>query len=76
VLFRSRVVIGDGTSDAVVMKVADLLCRRFEAGHVRFHRVEELRRLLQDAGFDGTEARSVWRGVYGLALARKRPATE
>jgi ubiquinone/menaquinone biosynthesis C-methylase UbiE len=71
-----RVVIGDGTSDAVVMKVADLLCRRFEAGHVRFHRVEELRRLLQDAGFDGTEARSVWRGVYGLALARKRPATE
>jgi ubiquinone/menaquinone biosynthesis C-methylase UbiE len=67
-----RVVIGDGTSDAVVMKVADFLCRRFEAGHVRFHRVEELRRLLQDAGLERTEARSVWRGVYGLALARKR----
>jgi ubiquinone/menaquinone biosynthesis C-methylase UbiE len=71
-----RVVIGDGTSDAVVMKVADLLCRRFEAGHVRFHRVEELRRLLQDAGLEGTEARSVWRGVYGLALARKPQASE
>jgi ubiquinone/menaquinone biosynthesis C-methylase UbiE len=66
-----RVVIGDGTSDAVVMKVADFLCRKFEAGHVRFHRVEELRRLLDDAGLERTEARSIWGGIYGLALARK-----
>lgn len=64
-----RVVIGDGTSDAVVMKVADFLCRKFEPGHVRFHRVEDLRRLLEDAGLERTEARSVWGGVYGLALA-------
>jgi ubiquinone/menaquinone biosynthesis C-methylase UbiE len=68
-----RVVIGDGTSDAVVMKVADFLCRKLEAGHVRFHRVEELRRLLEDAGLVRTEARSIWGGVYGLALA-VRPA--
>jgi ubiquinone/menaquinone biosynthesis C-methylase UbiE len=64
-----RVVIGDGTSDALVMKVADFLCRQFEPGHVRFHRVEELRRLLEDAGLERTEARTVWGGVYGLALA-------
>jgi ubiquinone/menaquinone biosynthesis C-methylase UbiE len=66
-----RVVIGDGTSDAVTMKVSDFVLRKLEPGHVRFHRVEELRRLLQDAGLERTEARSVWRGIYGLALARK-----
>jgi ubiquinone/menaquinone biosynthesis C-methylase UbiE len=70
-----RAVIGDGTSDALVMKVADLLCRKFEAGHVRFHRLEDLRRLLQGAGLEGTQARSVWSGVYGLALARKPEAS-
>ncbi|HEX2232531.1 MAG TPA: methyltransferase domain-containing protein [Thermoleophilaceae bacterium] len=69
-----RVVIGDGTSDAVAMKVADFLCRKFEAGHVRFHRVEELGRLLEDAGLRRTAVRSVWGGVYGLALARKPEA--
>jgi ubiquinone/menaquinone biosynthesis C-methylase UbiE len=66
-----RVVIGDGTSDAVVMKVSDFLLRRFEPGHVHFHRVEDLRRLLDAAGLVRTEARSVWRGIYGFALARK-----
>jgi ubiquinone/menaquinone biosynthesis C-methylase UbiE len=66
-----RVVIGDGTSDAVVMKVSDFVLRKFEPGHVRFHPVEDLRRLLEDAGLERTEARSVWRGIYGFAIARK-----
>lgn len=66
-----RAVVCDMTSDAVVTKVADFLCRTFEAGHVRFHRVEELRRLLEDAGLERTQARSIWGGTYGLALARK-----
>jgi ubiquinone/menaquinone biosynthesis C-methylase UbiE len=66
-----RVVIGDGTSDAITMRVSDFLCRTFEAGHVRFHRLEDLRRMLGDAGLDRVEGRSVWRGVYGIALARK-----
>src|SRR4051794_12358659 len=47
-----RVVIGDGTSDAVVSRVFDFLARKFEAGHVRLHGVEELRRLLEDAGLE------------------------
>lgn len=66
-----RVVIGDFTSDAVVSRAFDLLARNFEAGHVRLHRVDELRRLLEDAGLERVAARSVWRGVYGIALARK-----
>jgi ubiquinone/menaquinone biosynthesis C-methylase UbiE len=66
-----RAVIGDGTSDAVLMRVADFLLRKFEPGHVRFHRVEDLRRMLEEAGLESTEAHSVWRGTYGLALARK-----
>lgn len=66
-----RVVIGDGTSDAVTMKVSDFVLRNFEPGHVRFHRVEDLRRMLEDAGLERTQARSRWRGIYGFALASK-----
>ena len=66
-----RVVIGDGTSDAVVSKVFDFLARKFESGHVRLHRVDELRGLLENAGLERAEVRSAWGGIYGLALARK-----
>lgn len=66
-----RVVIGDFTRDAVVTKVFDFLARRFEAGHVGLQRVDGLRRLLEDAGLERAETRSVWRGMYGLALARR-----
>jgi ubiquinone/menaquinone biosynthesis C-methylase UbiE len=66
-----RVVIGDGTADAVVSRFFDLLARKFEAGHVRLHTAEELRGLLEDAGLERAEARSIWGGIYGLALARK-----
>jgi ubiquinone/menaquinone biosynthesis C-methylase UbiE len=66
-----RVIIGDATNDAVVTKVVDFLSRKFESGHVGYHRVEELRRLLEDAGLERTEARSMWGGIYGLVLAGK-----
>jgi ubiquinone/menaquinone biosynthesis C-methylase UbiE len=66
-----RVLIGDGTADAVVSRVFDFLARRFEAGHVGLHRLEGIRRLLEDAGLECTEARSVAGGIYGMALARK-----
>ena len=66
-----RVVIGDGTADAVLSRVFDFMARKFEAGHVRLHRVEELRGLLENAGLERAEARSMAGGMYGLALARK-----
>ena len=66
-----RAVIGDGTSDALFMRVADFLCRTFERGHVRFHRAEDLRRMLEDAGFPRTERRSFWGGAYGIATAAR-----
>ena len=66
-----RVVIGDGTRDALVSRVFDFLARKFESGHVRLHRLDELRRLLEDAGLEHVEGRSISRGVYGLVLARK-----
>lgn len=66
-----RAAIADGTSDSVVTRGIDFLCRKFEPGHVHFHRVEELRRMLEDAGLEHTEARSSWGGTYGLALGRK-----
>jgi ubiquinone/menaquinone biosynthesis C-methylase UbiE len=66
-----RVVIGDATNDAVVTKAIDFVSRKLEPGHVGYHRVEGLRRLLEDAGLERTEARSMWGGIFGLALARK-----
>ena len=68
---KGRVVIGDMTSDSPVIKVVDFLCRNFERGHVRFHRAEDLRRMLEDAGFDHTERRSAWRGGYAFATATR-----
>ena len=66
-----RAVIGDATSDALFTRGLDFLCRKFEAGHVRFHSVEEVRRLLEDAGLERAEGRSIWGGTYGMVLARK-----
>jgi ubiquinone/menaquinone biosynthesis C-methylase UbiE len=65
-----RAVIGDGTRDAVLTKTIDFLCRKFEPGHVGYQTLDGLRRLLEDAGLEHSEARS-WRGMYGVALARK-----
>jgi SAM-dependent methyltransferase len=70
-----RAVIGDGVRDAVLTKLIDLLCRKFEAGHVGYQTTEGLRRLLEDAGLERTEAHSTWRGMYGLALAHKAGPT-
>jgi ubiquinone/menaquinone biosynthesis C-methylase UbiE len=66
-----RAVIGDGTSDALVMRAADVLARKFERGHVHFHRAEDLRRLLESAGFERTERRSLWGGTFGIAMGAK-----
>ena len=66
-----RAVIGDMTSDLITMRVVDAFLRRFEAGHVRMHRSEELRRMLEDAGFKRTERRSRWLRFYGIASGAK-----
>ena len=66
-----RAIIGDGTSDSVVMKIADFVCRKVEKGHVRFHRAEELRQMLAQAGLEHAQARSRWGRIYGIASARK-----
>ena len=66
-----RLVIGDFTSDAVVCKVFDFLARRFEAGHVGLQRADGLRGLLENADLERAEIRSVWAGIYGMALARR-----
>ena len=66
-----RVVIGDFTRDAVVTTVFDFLARRFEAGHVGLQRVDGLRRLLENAGLERVEIRSVWRGLYGMAIGHR-----
>jgi ubiquinone/menaquinone biosynthesis C-methylase UbiE len=66
-----RIVIGDATNDAVVTTVLDFLSRKFEAGHVGYLKAEGLRLLLENAGLERVQVRSLWRGIYGLALANK-----
>ena len=46
-----RLVLADASSDQWGVRLADLVARRRESGHVRFYRSNELQRLLETAGF-------------------------
>ena len=59
-----RIVIGDGSADLRVARVADWLLRRFEPGHVRLYRSGELGQILREAGFARLEVRRLWDGGY------------
>jgi hypothetical protein len=55
----------------LLVKGIDLVLRRVERGHVGLRPVDELRRLLEGAGLGQVDTRSLWRGMFGYALARK-----
>ncbi|MGH2590583.1 MAG: class I SAM-dependent methyltransferase, partial [Actinomycetota bacterium] len=65
-----RLAIGDLSSDRLVMRGVDALCRRYEKGHVHFHRTDELTGLLASAGFRDLTAQSLLAGGYALVTAR------
>jgi ubiquinone/menaquinone biosynthesis C-methylase UbiE len=66
-----RVVIGDICADSAFIRVVDAFSRRFERGHVGFHRSAELEWLLRDAGFAGVGTRLRSGRRYVLATGRK-----
>jgi ubiquinone/menaquinone biosynthesis C-methylase UbiE len=57
-------VIGDGCADLRAARIADWLLRRFEPGHVRLYRSEEMGDILRTAGFEHLEVRGLWDGGY------------
>jgi ubiquinone/menaquinone biosynthesis C-methylase UbiE len=63
-----RLVLGDACSDLVTARVADLVLRRVEPGHVRLYRSVELGRFLQRAGLARVRIRRLSGG--GFAIAR------
>jgi ubiquinone/menaquinone biosynthesis C-methylase UbiE len=63
-----RLAIGDACSDLWTARVADRFLRRFEPGHVRLHRSDELGRLLVDAGSSRVQLRRLRGG--GFAIVR------
>jgi ubiquinone/menaquinone biosynthesis C-methylase UbiE len=66
-----RFVLADGTSDTFVAKMADSLLRRFDRGHVRLYRSDELVGRIRAAGFEEIAQRSVWDGGYAIVSARR-----
>ena len=65
-----RIALGDLSSDRLVMRGVDALCRRYERGHVHFYRTDELTALLTSAGFREVTARPLLAGGYALVTAR------
>ena len=63
-----RLVLGDACSDRTAARIADVFLRRFEPGHVRLYRSDELGAFVQDAGLSRVELRRLSGG--GFAIVR------
>jgi ubiquinone/menaquinone biosynthesis C-methylase UbiE len=63
-----RIVLGDACSDLAAARIADAFLRRFEPGHVRLYRANELGAFLRAAGVSRVELRRLSGG--GVAIAR------
>jgi ubiquinone/menaquinone biosynthesis C-methylase UbiE len=61
-----RVAIGDACADRLMARIADGFLRRFEPGHVRLYRSEELGRFLVDAGLTHVQLRRVGDGSFAI----------
>ena len=63
-----RIAIGDACSDRTAARVADVFLRRFEPGHVRLYRSDELGSFVRDAGLSRVELKRLSDG--GSAIVR------
>ena len=61
-------MIGDACSDRTAARVADVFLRRFEAGHVRLYRSDELGSFVRDAGLSRVGLKRLSDG--GFAIVR------
>jgi len=67
-----RVVLADATSDHWPMRIADVVARRREPGHVRFYHSYELTSLLERAGFVEIDVHHPPRSWYVIAQGVRR----
>lgn len=65
---KGRLVIGDACSDRTAARVADVFLRRFEPGHVRLYRSDELGSFVRDAGLSRVGLKRLSDG--GFAIVR------
>ena len=63
-----RLVLGDACSDRAAARIADVFLRRFEPGHVRLYRSDELGAFVRGAGLSRVELRRLSGG--GFAIVR------
>jgi ubiquinone/menaquinone biosynthesis C-methylase UbiE len=63
-----RIVLGDACSDLAAARIADAFLRRFEPGHVRLYRSNELGAFLRAAGVSRVQLKRLNGG--GFAIAR------
>ena len=61
-----RLVLGDACSDLLAARVADVLLRRFEPGHVHLYRSAELGGFLYGAGLTNVRCRRLSSGGYAI----------
>lgn len=71
-----RVVLADASSDHWTIRVADIVARRREPGHVRFYRSHELVCLLGQAGFIDIAAHRDPRSWYVIVTGMKAAADD
>jgi len=63
-----RLVLGDACSDRTAARIADVFLRRFEPGHVRLYRSDELGAFVRGAGLSRVELRRL--SGDGFAIVR------
>jgi ubiquinone/menaquinone biosynthesis C-methylase UbiE len=63
-----RLVLGDACSDHTAARIADVFLRRFEPGHVRLYRSDELGAFVQGAGLSHVELKRL--SDRGFAIVR------
>ena len=69
-----RVVLADASSDHWAVRIADVVARRREPGHVHFYRSHELASLLQQAGFVEIDVYRPPRSWYVVVRGVRRTA--
>jgi SAM-dependent methyltransferase len=66
-----RLVIADPTADRLSARIANRLLRRFDRGHFRLYRSDELVERVSAAGFDDVAVRRLWGGGYMIVSGRR-----
>lgn len=61
-----RMAIGDPCADVWTVRVADVLLKRIEPGHIRLYRSDEMARLLYGAGLKDVRVRRLFDGAMAI----------